>query len=517
MKRIYSLGKGLTVLVMLPLLGCNEIASTPAPPRVDEAVKFPEAASSLVIPISLDLSALKTQLESAIPHRLVTISENREDCTPDQYLKTCLVPKFKVRGFKVSKDGCSKWVEAKIADGIDCHIDAHADRGDISIAAQGNVITVSLPVTASATVRGRGELINKLRETVSGSINATATITADIDEQWNPVVSVTPDFSWRERANLRVLGFEITVGSKVEPEIRKAMAKLQSQIDVALAKFALRRRAEQLWASAPTLTKVGSNPDVWLRFIPQQVGFSGLSSTPHTLDMTLMASGITQAFVGPRPSDVPLGPLPALVKTLPEAGFQLYLPVFADYGSIEAALASLLKLDQPQQIEVPNVGTAEVTFKKVSVYPTHNGALAIGLALEADPPHQLFDTKGTVWLKARLGIDAERLRLVPSELDYGAQSDNAATNLLVAIARLPMFRSKVEGALAHDFTEHYQQALKEANAALNRDVGSGFVIEGAIVNANADDIRATPNGLYLGMFVSGSLRLVMSSPAESAT
>ena len=510
--------KGLGCLFSCAVLltGCGKVASSPSPPRVAESARFPETPSTLVAPVSINLAALREQLEGQVDRRLVSFSENREDCTPDQYAKTCLVPRIRRDGWKLKKDGCSKWVSTKVMDGIDCHIDAHADRGDISVTASGNVITVSVPVSASATVRGRGELINKLQETVSGSIVATAAITADIDSQWNPVVTVTPDFSWKERANLKVLGFEITVGSHLEPEIEKVMGKLQTEVDKAIQQFAFRRRAEGLWSASHTLIKVGSNPDVWFQFTPREVRFSGISSTPGSIEMTLMASGVTQAFAGAQPPVAAVSPLPPLVKALPADGFNLYLPIFVDYAALEAAFAKALKFGERQQFELPKVGDVGVIFRAVRVYPTLGNALAIGITLEADPPRQFFDTQGEIWIKARLDVDSENLRISPADLDYGADTDNVATNLLVSIARQPLVRKELESALAYDFAKEYEWALKEANAALNRDLGSGFILEGVISEAGAEEIKPTPNGVYMGMYVSGKLGIRLPSAKASS-
>ena len=150
-------------------------------------------------------------------------------------------------------------------------------------------------------------------------------------------------------------------------------------------------------------------------------------------------------------------------------------------------------------------------FSRYTVYPTAGGAIAIGLEIQADPPGQFFDTKGTVWLKARPRIDAVNFKLIADDIDYGSEADNAATNLLVSIARLPFVRQNVQQAVAYDYSKEYAKALAAANTALNREVASGIVLESTISEATFDDIQASDNGIYLGLKVVGTARLRTSS------
>lgn len=402
---------------------------------------------------------------------------------------------------------CAQWLKTKVSPEIDCHLKGSIDRGDFQVTANGGVLTVSVPLHASVTARGRGEIGKNIQQTAEGSLEARARVTADIGEDWQPTVKVDPDFTWRDRAHVDVLGIKITFASKVEPEIRKAMEQLKSVVDGEVKKLKVRESVDAMWKSGFGVARISADPDVWFRFSPRAIGFSGISSTSDTLEVRVMATGLTQTFVGPQPAPAAPSPLPLLQKNIPHGQFNLYLPVFADYSAAGQSLERLLRVNEKQIFAVPSVGNVAVTFRKVDIYPAKGGAIAVGITLEADPPNRFFDTKGTIWLKANVAVENEGKKLIPKSLDYGAETNNSATNILLAIARLPPVKEKIEKALTYDFSKDYERGLTAANAAMNRSVGKDLTLEGAISEAGIDEIKATANGVYMGIEVSGNLRL----------
>ena len=462
------------------------------------------------VPIHLELADLQAQLEQSVSGTLLEIDENREDCTPDQWAKICLIP-------KLFHHGCAKWLKTKVMDGVDCHIEGKVTRGKIVLSGEGNVVTVSLPIDAKGSVRGRGEIGKHIDIPVSAGVIASATVTADIDAAWQPSIAIAPDFSWTERANIHILDIKITIGSRVEPKLRDMLTGIQGEIDRAIQRFALKDRATKLWRAGSTVVQLSSHPDVWMQFVPREVGFVGLSASNTAVDLKLMVKGSSRVFVGSRPLSEPAPSLPPLQREWTADGFHLQLPVFVDYQAISTTLNRLLKVGESQRLELPGIGQVDVTFSGVEVYPSTAGTIAVGLNLQADLPQRLLDTKGTVWITARPQADLAAMKLSARDLSFVAQTDNAAVNALLTIAKLPSIRERIASAMTYDFSRDYEQALLATNAALNREISPGLLLEGAIADVTLGRLQATQNGIYVAMEVAGKVSARSIAPTATAS
>lgn len=497
--------------MLLCIAGCGQEVSVPAPVHAGSPRAMPERSSTIVAPISVDLLELQKRLNAQLPTKLVALDQDQDACIPAQWAVVCPVPKVFRRGCAVRE------IKTKITPEIDCHLDGWVERGPLSIDVESGALKVTLPLYASVTARGRGDIGKHIQETAKGSIIATATVTADLNEQWQPVVDVIPSYEWGERAYLRVLGIRITIGSKVDPEIDKAMVRLKSEVSDALSKLSVRGDAEKAWRHSAMPIRLADDPAVWFRFQPKEVGFSGLQATPGKIKASLMVRGLTQTFVGAAPGPGEPGVLPPLRKRLPSAGFNIYLPVFVDYSAASAELAKALQVGAEQTIRVPKIGDVKTIIEEVQVYPAADDSIAVGLKMRADPPGQLLDTKGTVWIKARISVDNASKRIVPIAIDYGAETDNTALGLLFSIARAPAIKRKVEKALAYDFGDKYADALRDAARSINRDLGGGLRMEASIDKAAIEGLKASKNGVYLGLEVSGNIRLLALTPQANAS
>lgn len=488
---------------------CEMAASAPPPPREDSTTTFPERPSSVSLPVTIRLSDISDRLNTEVPRQLFAIDENRNACVPAQWARICLIP-------RLFRGGCAQELNTKISPEIDCHLEGTVKRGDFRVTASGNEIIVTVPIDASVTARGRGEIGKHIQETGKGSIEARARITADISEDWQPIVRIKPDFTWTDRAHIYIdlLRLKITFASKLEPKIREVMDQLQSTINSEVKKLKVRDTAETMWKKGFEATRVSSAPDVWFRFIPHEIGLSGFTSTTNSLDVRLTAIGLTQVFVGFKPDPVNQAPLPPLRKNIADGPFDMYLPVFADYSTVSQTLESVLRINEKQSLAVPKIGDVDVVFRGIESYPAKDHAIVIRLTFEADPPGHFFDAKGSVWIKAKVKIDSSGKKLIPHSLEYGVEADNSAADFLLAIAQIDPIKSKIEKAITYDFSKQYEHALTVANEAVNQSVSKDLMLEGAIQRAGVDEVGVTADGIYMGLEVTGYLKLRALVPAK---
>ena len=107
---------------------------------------------------------------------------------------------------------------------VDYRVAIHRD-GPVTISAapSGSALRISVPITVSGEAGFSGDVAKAValdRKSFRGSILAFADVTADLGSDWCPKVQVTPDFIWRDKAQLEVAGkFWITIDGTTGPKI----------------------------------------------------------------------------------------------------------------------------------------------------------------------------------------------------------------------------------------------------------------------------------------------------------
>ena len=363
------------------------------------------------------------------------------------------------------------------------------------------------PATTNIDVSAKdiGGIIKSV--TATGSANVRANATMDMDENWMPKASVNADYSWNDKIGVDILGQKVTFSSKVDPKIKDAIAKLETNLSRQISKLDVNKKLSDAWMKGFTTIQISKNPPTWLRFTPQKVGYSGYDINDGAIKLTLMAKGITETFVGPRASDPEPTELPKLTKDPLAGGFDFYLPVVADYGVMEDAAKNALEIGEAQMLDIPNVGAVKVIFKDVSIYQTTGNAVALGVTLTVDPPGQIFDTSGTVWLSTKLRVDNDTKTTGVESLDVYGQTDNPAFSLLLSVLQIPTINDRLKSGLTYDFKANYADVLAKASEAMNRPISRDLYLEGQVTDATIDQVKATPQGLFLGVEVRGTAAL----------
>jgi hypothetical protein len=483
---------------VIALSACNPWSTSyDAPPKSEEAVEPKTKTSSIVIPISASLADLQQRLNREIPTTLYAVDENRDACVPAQRARICVLPR--------PWGGCAQWVVTNTTPAIDCNVKGSAIRGNITIGGADNVLSLSMPVNMSVRVRGRGEIGRHIQETADGAATVNVSAKFDVDENWSPTATVTPSYVWDKTIGIEVFGIRITFGDKVDPKIRDALGSLQAELPSLLAKLDLKAQVEKAWTQGFSVTQLSSNPDAWIRFSPETLGYGGYTVTPGgDLRLSVMVKGKTETFVGKRPEDASPQPLPNLQRELPEPGFEFYLPVSVAYAVLEDNIGKILKLGEEQAFNIPPVGEVKATFSKVQMYQTEDNAIAVGLTLTADPPTGLFDTSGTIWLTAEADVNNERKLLSVNQLGIYGETDSNASDILLSIARFGPIKDALQKAMSYDFSEEYDKGIADANRMLRRQLSNDFFFDGKLDKVTVDRLEGGPSGLILGFSVLGS-------------
>ncbi|CAO4172197.1 DUF4403 family protein [Methylorubrum extorquens] len=443
-------------------------------------------SSTIVIPVTASLDDLQARLNEQIPPILYSINENRDACA-----------KAKMVDFGLFK--------TKVSPDIDCHIDGSVTRGTIQLTGVGKNLTITMPIFAKVTVRGRGDIGKHIRETADGSVVAFATVTADINSKWEPSATVDADYKWTDRIGVDILGIRITFASHVDPKIRDAIESFKKKIPEYLAKINVIQQASKGWSKGYTIIQVAKGPDVWLRFTPSDVGYDGYNVEGRTLRFNVMASGKTETFMGARPPESKPQSLPDLKRSLPNPGFEFFVPINASYTDLGEALKAALKTGSEQAFDIPKIGSVQTVFKDVKIYQTEEQKLAVGISLRAVSP--VGNADGTIWLVAAPSIDAKNKRTKIDSLEVYSSTNNVPLDLLIKVIQFEPVNQAIRNNLEYDYGSKYADLLNQANIALSRQISYDFYSIGIINNITPEYLTAGPAGLHIALSASGKLEL----------
>lgn len=457
---------GIVVVSLAPLAACTDQASNPAPPRLTEPLVLKEQASTIRLPVAIPMAELEKAINAEVPTELHRIDEPQQAC-----IKT----------------------KSKLLPDISCRLVGSVRRGRIRLTGSGNVLRIAMPVNATVRAENIGKIIK--RETATGAMNVTARVTLGLSRDWRPRAKVDADYAWTNKIGIDILGRRITFASKVDPKLRQVLANLERTLPRHLDKVQARTKVQRVWAKGFTSVRVKTDPQIWARFTPERVGFSGYSVQNGNLVVGFAAQAKTETVLGERPADPPVTPLPNLMGQLPGRGINVHVPVLVLYPLLERA--ALKELQKPEFASAKLKGglEADAQYHRVTIYGTPQNQVAVGVDMTLKTG--TVTTKGTVWFVARPVVDIEKRIVGIRELAVAGDTDSKAFNLLLQMVNQTALRDRMMAAIRYDFTKDYDDGLAKADAWLEEQPFEGFVFKGEMGRATIREVRIAPEGFLV--------------------
>ena len=404
---------------------------------------------------------------------------------------------------------------------VDYHATIRRD-GNVIINQNGDSVRLSVPVRADGQAGFAGDLAGFLKlnkKNFRGALTATADIRLGVDENWCPTVSTTPDFFWRDKAELEVAGkFWINIDGQAGPEIKKAMSDAAAKIPSIVTCDQLKKLVQPIWHEyAVSLPAIAGQPGKVV-VTPQRVGFSGLSYTPTGTQLALMITAQSEVRIGavpaqetaPAASSVPVKelPLPKLEKIPAQQNtLKLAVPITASYASIQS-LASAALVDKPFEGKTDTV-SASVTVKEVTVYPSAE-RLVVGVRFESkiSKPKSLAP-QGWVYLIAKPSFDLSTQTLTLTEVDFSRIIDNDLWNLLSFL-----FQDQIRKAVVNSARIDLRPQIAETRATLHKELSAAAAMEGVNINLKDDFlglsmVAVTDAGVQVVVGLEGAANIVV--------
>ncbi len=481
---VRSTRRALGAAILLALAGCAR-QPDPAPHRVDTPVRLPDAASTIVVPISARLSDLAAAIDDQVPRALWSIDRVERRCVPAQHVS--------VFGAKL-----------KILPDLSCRIVGRVTRGAITLGGHGDALRLDLPVHAVVSAQNIGGILRQ--ETATGDARVHADIHLSVRPDWTPVATMKISYDWTDAPGVTLFGKRISFTDKADARLAGVIAGLERDLPRELGKVGARDKVAAAWRQGFTSIMLNQDaPPVWLRLTPQQLGFGGYRVADGRLNLTASVLARTETFVGPRPADPVPTPLPALVRRVDSPALAFQMPVLADYRQLEPVLARALGRLARKGIVIPRLGPVDARFGTVTMYATDGGRLAVGVQVRATLQSGLFGaTSGEVWLTGLPYNAPNSERIEIRDLTLTGSTDSHSVNLLLALFQTPALLDTIRNALTQDFAKDYDRILGSARGAIAERRQGDFVLAATITRVDHGRVVPTGSGLFLPLQANGT-------------
>ena len=493
-----------TLLPILLCSGCSKDAGNPAPTRIETPANFPKQASTIVVPLTVRLDDIQTRLNATTPQRLWRINQREPKCIPAQRVTICPIHQQKCKGKDCKNVACKFGIKStKVTPDIACNIVGQVTRGRIRLSGRGDTILVHLPIKAVISARDVGGVIK--RETANATADVRAVVKMSINNAWSPVAEVNIDYTWNEPPGINILGTRIQFADKADAKLATVIAGLERDLSREIASVHTRAIVEAAWRKGFTSIMLNrERPPAWMRITPQQLSFGGYRVKGRQLEMMLSAETMTETFIGNRPADPKIMPLPPPGRAVADKGLRFHIPVLADYSELEPVVERALKKLAAKGISLDKVGPVDVQFGKVTIYATEGGKLAVGIQAEADVIQgSLGRTKGEIWLSA-VPYNKENSQVVKvRDLQIAARTDSKTVNLLISLFSDAEVLAEINAALTEDFNKDYEKVLIAAKKAIAQRREGDFTISAEVYKVSHGSVMVTGTGLFLPVNVTG--------------
>lgn len=366
--------------------------------------------------------------------------------------------------------------------GIGCAYDVK--RSALSFAVRANEITtnysLSYWLSCRKRIRCKGRLVtgscgkDEPRRRISESLTTRITVLPN----WSTDASTTDNGAVAEDpCAMGRLGV-VDVTDKLAARFGDLGKNLDGWLERGLS--ALRPKAESVWRLLSDPIQV--DVDTWLEVRPEKVSMSGYQISADALQLAADLTAQPVVEVGAQPA--------AVVSSLPNAtpstgrsggGFEVYMPVKADYSAVAAALRQRLKLGAGG-LRYPPSGNHYLTPTDVTFYGYGQKAV-FKIAFKGI-------AEGFVYLEGTPHFDADTNFLSFPDLDYSPESKKLALDSIQWVDH-DAFIKNLRVRLVIDLADPLSQAKSKLSYVLNRQYGD-VQLEGVLSDLVLTSVYASP-------------------------
>ncbi|MBI2567483.1 MAG: DUF4403 family protein [Candidatus Schekmanbacteria bacterium] len=431
------------IIATAAMLSCSpERAGQSRPPRASTA---PPAVplSSLTIPIEVSLPDLAAQINGKVPRIL------------------------RQKGFEGDPEGVKLEVR----------------RGDISLSAAGQVLTIKVPISFSAEARPlAGKLSNGPRRlqrlaqedrpgsgplSCSAAMDVELTSSLSVDADWNLVARTTPgSWTWAEPCLMTPLKIDVT--RKIDEKLGDKLAEISSTLDARISAAAdIRDKVTRAWEALQQAKK--AEQGFWLALAPESLALGAFDGNGEILR--------TRVAVRCRP---------ALTLSEPVAARSAALAVPRNGGAGAIAESDGFSIAVEAKVAVADATrllAARLEGKRMTLAGHHVEVRNPRVSAWGDQLAIDAELSGAVDLAVTLvgvpAYDAVAGELVVRDLDYAVETKNALAQSADWLLHEHLQKAMADHA-HFPLGEKMAEARARVEKSLNRDLRPGVHLEGTV-------------------------------------
>jgi hypothetical protein len=423
-------------IVCCALGACAPSIYPPAPATPVTSPREAAAAPSTInLPISIDVTSLKSILESQVPAR---------------------------------QDGEGAWGDAGMSLlGQTVGVKLTWDRDPFGIGLAGNRIS------ASTTVRYHGRAALRIRNGLFGGYSWHEVAQCGWNGDAVPSFQLTlqSELHWQTNwtlttrtvpaavvlgAHCRLTAANIDFTDRAQAAITGFLNNASAQVDARLAQLLnVRPLVEPVWSAAQAPLDLGAG-STWLLLRPSSVATADPSGSGATLTEAVGLVASPHIVVGTKPNN-PITSLPSLTITTPDSAFHIVLSGAIAFNDASARVSAVLV---GKTVEAAG---KHVTVTSVRVYGSGDKLVA-GIGIKGD-------ARGTLYLLGTPTMDPTGSTVSVPDLDYTIATGNS----LIKVAdwlKHDSIRNAFRGAMHWNFTTAIAKERSQVTGALNRDLNA---------------------------------------------
>lgn len=513
------------LLVCMPMLGmvlvaCGDSALFQAPPRGGSAAPEPEIADSVfTLVATVPYKALVEAAEAKIPKSMSLSGSGHIACLKVPHLKPGEVGTRKKCFDKPYVDFRGAGMERvcinvpyvnlpSIGQTDQCadyswNANVRKD-GPIRIGRSGSDLRAeqNIHITGKAGVKGDlAGLLSLNGKNIDVRLAPAVKSSLALDKEWCPLVKVEPIGRWVSSATVEIVG-KNCIGINLGPfprqeicagpvnlgladvlngEFDKRKGDLQQAAQGVLTCATVRDAMAKQWHPFSIKVDRPGQPPLFLNIDPKSAGTSGLIVEDQGIKIAVQVGAktvLSTTEIAPAP--VPLPPLEKINAS--RGSLDVNLKVTAPYEFLKDELARSLK-GKLFKKDVAR-GKVEVRIEDVDVYPS-DGAVVIGLKIDADTPGRWFNTKGWVYLLGKPRPAPGGKGILVDDIGFATVVDSDFWKVAQSIFQVEVLES-LKGQAKLDLSKDIDKASSEITAAIAK-----ADLPGAKVTAGPPSIALT--------------------------
>lgn len=321
--------------------------------------------SSIQAGVFIDLNDFQSVLNNQLPEVLERIDQKGKKCVEAQWLKTKGIPKCSFKGIKLyCKDS---WIKTKTTPDISCDVSGVVKRtGPIKLEGRGNALIVQLPLHASVTARGRGDIGKNIQQSANAAAEITFRVSnIRIGEDWKLNGDTSASYNWTKRPTLKLFNLiDVNVSNSVSPEVDRQLRAFSEQLESELSKIDLKPTIERYWAD---LQRPRSVDGLHSRFVPAKIVYTGLQFNQRKLETVLQLDGEIESQSTPFADTTQLALLPIEHSDIASTNSRLNAEVSINYSLLNSRIKNVLTTNNWMDVELAERKLGRYKFENVEL------------------------------------------------------------------------------------------------------------------------------------------------------